>query len=47
MFVLDNADFWIGLIRVVMDVTGPITIGLVALGLGSMFVYTRMIVFPF
>ena len=47
MFVLDHADFWIGMIRVVMDVSGPATIGLVAFGFGSTFVYTRIYVFPF
>ena len=47
MFLNDHADFWIGMIRVVMDVSGPVTIGLVAFGFGSTFVYTRMFVFPF
>ena len=46
MFLLDHVDFWIGLIRVVMDVCGPVTIAFVAFGFGSTFVYTRMFVFP-
>ena len=47
MFVLDHADVWIGLIRVVIDAAGATVIALVAFGFGSMFVYTRIIVFPF
>ena len=47
MFVLDHADVWIGMIRVVMDACSTPVISLVAFCFGTMFVYTRIIVFPF
>ena len=37
MFVLDHADVWIGLIRVVIDAAGATVIALVAFGFGTMF----------